>query len=184
MKLALVTISAGALLIVLANGLKVLDAQQPVVRPQAEVRTPAAPKAESHTFRVKDILGMAVRQGEGQAVGTVEDLVVDGRTGQVQYALVAYENTEELFIMPWQILQTNYGPRRADRYVYLQMEPQRLQQAPTITWQQWPQGFYTEWHTWQPQVDTYYKEEMKYKQKGDKEEFKFKSKYKEKQDDD
>src|SRR5262249_46540624 len=135
------------------------------------------------TFRARDVLGMAVKNTEGQPVGEVDDLVIDGTNGQVLYAVLAYgalQNQEQLVVMPWTILQAQYGPTSEDRFIVVDVEPQRIQQAPIVTRSQWPGVVYSEWSTWQPRIDKYYKVDVERKQKRNKE----KIKIKERRDDD
>lgn len=70
---------------------------QPPARPLGN-----APVATEQTFRVKSVLGAAVRlQGDASA-GIVEDLVFD-QDGQIEYAIVADQG--KLVTVPWAALQ-------------------------------------------------------------------------------
>lgn len=141
-------------------------------RPATPQPTTANTQEDPNTFRARDVLGMTVKDPQSQAVGTVDDLVIDGRNGQVQYAVVALgaDQNERLVVMPWTILQTQYGPNPDQRFIVLDMEPQRIQSAPVVTRSQWPGVVYSEWGEWQPRIDKYYKMEVERKQKrrGDK----------------
>ncbi|HTI51634.1 MAG TPA: hypothetical protein VL475_11805, partial [Planctomycetaceae bacterium] len=120
-----------------------------------------------------------VKNPEGEVVGNIDDLVIDGRNGQVLYALLASAargNQASLTVMPWTVLQSQYGPNEADRYLIVDVEPQRLAKAPTVTRSQWPTVVYSEWNQWQPRFDSYYKTEIEQKHKKHKDEIKIKEK--------
>ncbi len=76
-------------------------AQQPVPT-QPRTQPLGMPPVAEQTFRVKSVLGAAVRlQGDASA-GIVEDLVFD-QDGQIEYAIVADQG--KLVTVPWAALQ-------------------------------------------------------------------------------
>src|SRR5262249_46787495 len=112
MKSTWVMLSACGLSTILGSTLTLLRAGEPRPGPREPVSRPVAAPPAAATFRARDVLGMSVRNPDGQPVGEVDDLVIDAN-GQVLYAVLAYQalqNQEQLVIMPWTILQAQYGP--------------------------------------------------------------------------
>src|SRR5262245_47219865 len=100
MKSALALMSLCGITAVL-GGFALLGADPPrrEAAPAQPRRAAAAPVDAPHTFRARDVLGMPVRNTANEEIGAVDDLVIDGNTGQVQYAVLTYvslDNQEQL----------------------------------------------------------------------------------------
>jgi|SRR5436190_4141384 len=90
----------------------------------------AAP--ESQQFRAKQIIGARVNLEGDTAGGTVDDIVLDEH-GNVDYLIVANDK-QKLVTVPWDATQFNVDKRIA----VVNIAPQKFQQAPTYTVEQYP----------------------------------------------
>jgi sporulation protein YlmC with PRC-barrel domain len=98
-------------------------------RPQTEAADP------SNFYRATDVIGMVIRDEEGEATGKVSDIVIDGTTEQVQYLLVeGVESIAEghVLILPWSVVEVHYADVPDQRFVVVHINRSRLLKAPTF----------------------------------------------------
>jgi len=130
-------------------------AQQNAGQQDANVQAAESAEQQGRVGRVQDLIGMPIVGQNGQPFGTVDDLMVDKRTGQIAYALVAQDkNSPTLYPVPWRAVawtQDNQG-----QFLAIAIKPEQIQQAPTVARQQWPTMTYTQWNTVAPRVTTFY----------------------------
>lgn len=91
----------------------------------------APPDAQPH-FRAKQILGSKVNLQGDAAVGTVDDIVLD-ENGNVDY-LIVINSEERLVTVPWDAVRFNSEKRLA----VVHIAPERFEQVPTYTPNQYP----------------------------------------------
>jgi len=121
--------------------------------------TAAATNAEQQgrVGRVQDLLGSDVVTQNGETFGTVDDIMINKKTGHVEFVLVATEqDSKDLFPIPWKTLAWYQGEDPKDQYLIIALTPQKFEQAPTIARQQWTGMTYSQWNTVVPQVSTFY----------------------------
>ncbi|HVX10699.1 MAG TPA: PRC-barrel domain-containing protein [Pirellulales bacterium] len=127
----------GALLTALV-GVSLVSAQQqppPPPPPGAPGAQPpqGPPGAEqAQTVRAKQILGSKVNIQGDRAVGTVDDIVLDDH-GNVDYLIVA-NSDGQLVTVPWDAVRFNLDKRLA----VVHIAPDRFEQVPTYTAEQYP----------------------------------------------
>jgi sporulation protein YlmC with PRC-barrel domain len=142
-------------------GLPLQAWDQPVVRqPVAAGNVEQAEQAEQEgrVTRLRDLLGLEVISENGESYGEIEDLMLNKRTGQIEYALVAAEKDgQALYPLPWKTLTLYQGSDPKDQYVILGVERELFEKAPTVARQQWPTMTYSQWNAYVPQVTAYYK---------------------------
>lgn len=98
------------------------------------------------------VLGRPVRDGQGEPLGDIEELVVEPVSGRVAFALVALANGEDgrdYLPVPWSALASE---NTGDAYV-LPLPPRRLRQAPGFSENDWPD---LEDRRWGLQIYTFY----------------------------
>jgi hypothetical protein len=119
----------GAMLATLA-GLNAVSAQQADQPPPSGAS--GAPEGQRETIRAKQILGSKVNIQGDMAVGTVDDIVLDDH-GNVDYLVVA-NSDGRLVTVPWDAVRFNLDKRLA----VVHIAPDRFQQVPTYTAEQYP----------------------------------------------
>jgi sporulation protein YlmC with PRC-barrel domain len=126
-------------------------------RPDAGAKAATAAEQTGRVTRARDLIGLEVLSQGGESYGMIDDLMIDKRTGQVEFILVETgKDSEELYPMPWKTVALYQGEDAQDQYVIVNMQKEQFSKAPTIVRQQWPAMTYTQWNTFVPQVTSYY----------------------------
>jgi sporulation protein YlmC with PRC-barrel domain len=91
---------------------------------------------DTTTHSVRELIGCKVKDLTHTDLGHVEDLIIDGTTGRVTYAILAFGGLlgvgEKRFPVPWETLHWHVG----DRAFVLQhhgKEREELRHAPHVT---------------------------------------------------
>jgi sporulation protein YlmC with PRC-barrel domain len=109
-----------------------VSAQQEVVDADAAGR-PATDSAGY--YKASDMIGMPVQGTDNQELGKVEDLLVDGRTNQIEFLILDTTSVVdlggELPIVPWTIVNTHYVDNTYIINVPVTID--RIRTAPMIT---------------------------------------------------
>jgi sporulation protein YlmC with PRC-barrel domain len=91
-----------------------------------------------HTIATRDIIGKKVMNIEGETLGRIEELVIDAKSGHIAYAALSVGGLwgvgAKLLAVPWSSLR----PSTLDDVVYLDVEKQRLREAPGFDRDHWP----------------------------------------------
>jgi sporulation protein YlmC with PRC-barrel domain len=89
-----------------------------------------AGRTNGNMFSLDDLQGLTVRNTEGEDLGKLEDVVVDGGSGRVAYAVLSFGGFLGMggkhFAIPWQALQAGSTPE----YLILDVPKKRLEEAP------------------------------------------------------
>lgn len=84
------------------------------------------------------LAGNDVCNEEGEALGEIEDIMLDMRSGRISYAVLSFGGFlgmgQKLFAVPWEALELD---TRNKRFV-LNVEKGRLKDAPGFDKDQWP----------------------------------------------
>jgi sporulation protein YlmC with PRC-barrel domain len=90
------------------------------------------------TRKVSAVLGADVKNTQNESLGEVQDLVIDGHTGKVQYAVLSFGGLmgfgDKLFAIPIGSLQGATGRE----FFILDISKDRLKNAPGFNKNQWP----------------------------------------------
>jgi sporulation protein YlmC with PRC-barrel domain len=90
--------------------------------------------------RASELLDAEVRDGQRADIGDIEDLIVDPQSGQVRYAVVAFERgwtePDRLVVLPMTALERQQD--RNDDDLTFVGDRSRLQQAPGFERSNWP----------------------------------------------
>jgi sporulation protein YlmC with PRC-barrel domain len=112
---------------------------------RAQVRKPAEDASSgavkvTHTYRSSTLVGMEVRNPEGQDLGSIEDLVIDMESQRVRYAALSFGGFlglgDKLFAVPIQALTLKHD--EDDNYFVLDVPKEKLETAPGFDKDAWP----------------------------------------------
>ena len=112
--------------------------------------------ADSTVYRASEVINLPVQNEEGSEVGRIKDLVINGESREVLYAVVAMNDGKEknaLYVMPWTVFQPSYGQNNAIQYTVLGLPQTAWMQAPYYSPAQWQQATFSQWA---PRVNSYY----------------------------
>lgn len=99
------------------------------------------------------LMGDSVVNAEQDELGDIKEIMIDMRSGQVAYAVLAFGGFlglgEKLFAVPWQALRLDTVNKR----FVLDVPKERLEQAPGFDPDRWPDMADTSWST---QIHSFY----------------------------
>ncbi|PUA18847.1 PRC-barrel domain-containing protein [Glaciimonas sp. PCH181] len=99
------------------------------------------------------LIGNDVCNQAGEDLGDIKELMLDTRTGKVNYAVLSFGGFlgmgEKLFAVPWEALQLDPVNER----FILNVDKDRLKSAPGFDKDHWPDMAD---HSWIREIDTYY----------------------------
>jgi sporulation protein YlmC with PRC-barrel domain len=91
------------------------------------------------------LIGMDVENAQGQGLGEIEDLAINTKDGRIAYAALAYGGWlgigENLAAVPWEALKLDM----AERQFVLNLDKDKLQNAPRFAKDQYPQTLDRKW---------------------------------------
>ena len=97
--------------------------------------------------------GDCVRDAEGEEIGRIEGVMLDGSRDRIMYAILSISGSlrgdGKLFAVPWRVLRVNSD----QACVVLEISRERLQAAPGFGRDSWPS--ITD-RGWRDEVDAYY----------------------------
>jgi sporulation protein YlmC with PRC-barrel domain len=93
------------------------------------------------------LLGSTVKNPQGKDLGTIKDLVISPDENRVVYAVLSFGGVlglgEKLFAVPLSALK----PAADAKSFVLEIDPERLKQAPEFNENNWPQMTDPQWMT-------------------------------------
>lgn len=100
-------------------------------------------KTSRATFRASELIGMNIQNDRGESVGEINDLVIDGNSGQIRYAAVTYGGFlglgNKLFAVPYEAFKVGRERDDPDDYVLLlNVTKQQLEGAQGFDEDRWP----------------------------------------------
>jgi len=118
-----------------------------------EVPDMATRTIERNTLTAKTLIGDSVKNDRDENLGTIEDFMLDLRTGKVAYAVLKFGGFlgmgDKLFAVPWAAMTLDM----INHEFILNVPKERLKQAPGFDKDQWPDiGD----RTWQQDVFGFY----------------------------
>lgn len=113
--------------------------------------------AGMNTYRSSKLVGMHVRNTEGERVGTIDDLVINMDNGQIAYAALGFGGIlglgEKLFAVPFHQMTFEHGTN--DTYFVLNVTREKLKAAPGFDKNHWPDLADP---NWSQDIDKYYRQ--------------------------
>jgi hypothetical protein len=99
---------------------------------------------QQQLYRSTRIVGTPLRDARDRKIGEIKDLLLDGRRGEVAYAVVSFRepaSAGKLHAVPWQALE----PGDEGRYYVLQADRETIIQAPGFDKGKWPDMSDPQW---------------------------------------
>jgi sporulation protein YlmC with PRC-barrel domain len=122
---------------------------------------PAQPTTKilvAKTFQASKLIGLNVRNKEGEKLGTVHDLVLNIETGKIAYVALSVGGVlgvgEKLFAVPYNQLAFDHG--KNEQFFVLDMAKEKLEAAPGFNKSDWPNFADPNWTN---KIDNYYTRE-------------------------
>jgi sporulation protein YlmC with PRC-barrel domain len=110
------------------------------------------------TFQASKLIGLNVRNKEGEKLGTVHDLVFNIETGKIAYVALSVGGVlgvgEKLFAVPYNQLAFDHG--KNEQFFVLDMAKEKLEAAPGFNKSDWPNFADPNWTN---KIDSYYTRE-------------------------
>lgn len=108
---------------------------------QAGAESNAGPKVEvASTFRASDLMAMDVRNKQGKDIGSIEDLVVELKSGEIRYAALSFGGfagfNDKLFAVPWKAIEFKFD--EDDRFLVVDVSEEKLEKAHGFNENEWP----------------------------------------------
>jgi hypothetical protein len=95
----------------------------------------------------QSLIGSTVFSSTGENLGRIEDIVIDTRDDRVAYAVLSFGGVlgigEKYFAVPWHAIKFNV----TNQCAVLDIDRQRLENAPGFDKQDWPDMANTDWAT-------------------------------------
>ena len=106
-----------------------------------------------HLMGADTLIGNDVCNKQTEDIGSIKEIMLDMRTGQVSYAVLSFGGFmglgEKLFAVPWEALRLDTENKRFE----LDVDKERLESAPGFDRKHWPDMADT---TWQNSIHAYY----------------------------
>lgn len=103
-----------------------------------------------------DIVGMPVKSPEGKEIGTINEVVLDLKSGQIKYVAVSFGGFlgfgNKLFAFPWKAIKITH--KSNERHFELAVSPEQLKTAEGFDPDKWPEELDARW---QRMIDQYNK---------------------------
>jgi sporulation protein YlmC with PRC-barrel domain len=118
--------------------------------------------------KASEVIGREVTNLQNEKLGHIRELAVDGKTGQVAYAVLEFDklstSRDKLFAVPWQALnpKTDTSKWFHQKVFVLDVPKQKLESAPSFDRSNWPDMANPEWGT---QIHQFYGQEPYWQQK-------------------
>lgn len=105
------------------------------------------------------LVGLEVRNNNGDKLGKVEDLVINLADGKVAYVALSHGGVlgigDKLFAIPFAELRFNRDPNNKEMFFALNLSKEKLDAAPGFDKDKWPDFANQQWRD---QVDQYYRQ--------------------------
>jgi len=124
-----------------------------------DAKTDQANVNVAHVFRSGEIIGLPVKNKEGEHLGKIDDLVIDMKSGEVRYAALSFGGFaglgNKLFAVPFEKMMFVFGePNKTNsRHFIFEVTKDQLEKAPGFDSSHWPNVADPQWSA---SVDKHY----------------------------
>jgi sporulation protein YlmC with PRC-barrel domain len=134
--------------------------------PERDANAPAT-EDEAGFYRASEVIGTQVKGDDGQSLGRINDLLIDGKSQQIRYFILsdgdkvdansnartpAAQSSSNVTVVPWSVARPQFGRTPDSRFVTVPFAQTRLREAPSYTWQE----IQTAPTRWVPDVNRFY----------------------------
>lgn len=106
--------------------------------PQAQRQQQSAPQLQQSDMRASQVVGMDVKNPQGDTIGKIKDLVIDTQSGKVEYAALAHGGFlglgEDLYAYP----VSRFQPGQERDQLVLDVTKEQLEQSAGFDDDDWP----------------------------------------------
>jgi sporulation protein YlmC with PRC-barrel domain len=152
-------VAGGILSVAVLMGLCAVAAAEEVNQAAA---ADTAKNGTAKTFRASKLIGLTVKNSEGDKLGSVNDIVVEVDSGRIAYVALSFGGVlgigDKLFAVPYR--QIRLVREQEEMYLVLNVPKDRLKTAPGFDKNQWP-DFADPY--WIEKIDKYYGESVSVK---------------------
>lgn len=153
-------LAAGCLALGLITSAIGQQPQAPATGQPGAARQPAASGASVATdksLRSSELIGLNVKNSQGQDLGEVEDFVIDVKDGRVAYLALSFGGFlgigDKLFAVPFDQVKFHHGTD--ETYVMYDISKERLANAPGFDSDNWPDLNDPQWRK---RIDDHYRQ--------------------------
>ena len=114
-----------------------LDMTGPQGYPPKEYAISPVPQGELKSVTENPLLSSAVKDAQGKSIGSLDSLLMDAHTGQIEYAVVLLDDSKRLEAVPWAHMKK--APEEAKREFILDTKHYQLTPSPEATKDRSPQ---------------------------------------------
>ncbi len=117
---------------------------------QPSVRTPGVATSTerdrwfqlpAQTQRITDLRGKSIRDAQNQEIGKISDVIIDPESGRIVYAVLPFRGKQ--LPIPWNV----FSPPGDGKSLVLNIDAERLANAPGFEREQWPNMVDPQWAT-------------------------------------
>lgn len=94
------------------------------------------------SVRASQLMNQAIYNAEGNQIGSIKDLVLDVKTGEVRYVAVSFGGFlgfgDKLFAMPWKSFETRRSEDFGWYYLQASVNEEMMKEAPGFDQNNWP----------------------------------------------
>lgn len=148
----------GSVAALATSGVWAQESPAPAVHPDG--KAPTAKVEVERAYRASQLIGMDVRNSQGQDLGSIDDIVFDLDSGRIRYAAISFGGFlgigDKLFAVPIDVLRMKHGADES--HFVFDVTKDRLANAPGFNQDAWPNLGDRKWHD---EVDAFYADDAR-----------------------
>ena len=149
------TTSRNGVLSLLAAGIMLSCSARGLAADPAGAGTPSNKILVAKSFQASKLMGLNVRNLQGEKIGKVHDLVLNIENGKIAYAAISVGGVlgvgDKLFAVPYAQMKFDHG--KDEQFFVLDVAKEKLDSAPGFNQSDWPNFADPNWTI---KIDEYY----------------------------